>query len=280
MNHLDPLWLSSFVAIAQGGSITAAARQVHRVQSAVSTHLRQLEAALGARLVERSTRSLALTAEGEHFLPYAQRLLALQAEAQAALRPQLQPGTLRVGVSEYFLPARLDSLLALLDGAADGRRLELLWGTSASLSPLWEAGEVDLAVVTAPKPPAEAKLLRREPLQWVSAPGFVLPAAAPLPLVLLGPECIVREMALASLSRAGRPHAVRLNCSGSQAAVSAIRAGWGVGCLNVSAIPPDLMPLSRQDAGRWASPGKLAFYLLARPELRALSRALHAWATS
>ena len=53
------------------------------MQSAVSTHLRQLEAALGTRLVERSTRSLALTAEGERFLPYAQRLLALQAEGAA-----------------------------------------------------------------------------------------------------------------------------------------------------------------------------------------------------
>ncbi|MFZ5543944.1 MAG: LysR family transcriptional regulator, partial [Pseudomonadota bacterium] len=179
MNHLDPAWLHSFVAIARGGSVTAAAREVHRVQSAVSTHLRQLEAALGVRLVERTTRWLALTAEGERFLPYAQRLLALQAEAQAALRPQAEPGVLRVGLSEYFFPQRLQGLLALLDGLAQGRRLELLWATSAQLQRLWQAGEMDLAVLSAAQPPAGARVLRREPLSWVAAAALALPASAP-----------------------------------------------------------------------------------------------------
>ena len=55
MNDLDPGWLRSFAAIAQTGSVTRAAERVHRTQSAVSTQLQQLEATVGARLVERST---------------------------------------------------------------------------------------------------------------------------------------------------------------------------------------------------------------------------------
>ena len=50
MTDLDPLWLRSFVAIAGCASITRAAQQVHRTQSAVSTHLLQPEAGLGVRL--------------------------------------------------------------------------------------------------------------------------------------------------------------------------------------------------------------------------------------
>jgi DNA-binding transcriptional LysR family regulator len=281
MNHLDPLWLQSFAAIAQAGSVTRAAQRVHRTQSAVSLHLRQLEASLGARLVERTTRSLKLTADGERFLPYAQRLLDLQAAARDALRETAAAQAVwRIGISEYFLPQRLDELLALLQQHAAGARLELLWASSASLQSLWQAGEIDLVVITALEPPADAKLLRREALAWVAAPGHAPSIEAATPLVMLGPECPVRQIALAALARNGHAYHLRLSCSGSQAAVAAIRAGWGVGCLNVSAIPSDLVPLSRQDARRWASPGKLAFHLLARSELRALSRALQAWGSA
>ena len=58
MNDLDPAWLRSFIAIAQAGSVTRAAERVNRTQSAVSTQLQQLEAGVGARLVQRSTRAL------------------------------------------------------------------------------------------------------------------------------------------------------------------------------------------------------------------------------
>ena len=55
MNDLDPLWLRSFVAIADCGSVTGAARRVHRTQSAVSAHLKQLESTLGTALATRTS---------------------------------------------------------------------------------------------------------------------------------------------------------------------------------------------------------------------------------
>jgi DNA-binding transcriptional LysR family regulator len=75
--------------------------------------------------------------------------------------------------------------------------------------------------------------------------------------------------------RHGRPHHVQLSCSGSHGAVAAIRAGWGLGCLNESAIPGDLV----RPRG-WTSPGKLSFYLQARPGLEAAAAALKRWAGS
>ena len=278
MNDLDPAWLRSFAAIARAGSVTRAAQQVHRTQSAVSTHLQHLEAAVGARLVERSTRALALTAQGLAFLPHALSLLRAQDEAHAAVRPAREAATHRLGISEYFMPDRLGELLGVLRDAAGPARLELLLGTSAPLQQHWARGEVDLVVVTATAPPAGAKMLRREPLAWVGAPGLALPPGLPVPLVLLGSECPVREIALSALARSGRAHHLQLGCTGSQAAVAAIRAGWGVGCLNLSAITPELDVLTRRDPKRWPSPGRLSFYLLARPATRPLALALSAWA--
>jgi len=278
MNDLDPLWLRSFAAIARAGSVTRAAQQVHRTQSAVSTHLQHLEAAVGARLVERSTRALALTAQGLAFLPHAQALLRAQDDAHAAVRPPRGVALHRLGISEYFRPDRLGELLGVLRDADPGAQLELLLGTSAPLHQHWAQGTADLVVVTATEPPTGAKLLRREPLAWVAAPGLALPPAEPVPLVLLGVECPVREIALSALARSGRAHHLQLGCTGSQAAVTAIRAGWGVGCLNQSAIAPELDVLTRRDPKRWPSPGRLSFYLLARPSARPLAQALAAWA--
>lgn len=279
MKDLDPAWLRSFVAIARAGSVTRAAQQVHRTQSAVSTQLQQLEAALGARLVERSTRALALSEAGERFLPHAQRLLDAQEAAHAALSGARGAETVwRIGISEYFLPARLGELLAVLRDAQPAARLELLMSSSAALQRLWDDGAADLVVLTTARPLPGARLLRREPLAWVAAPGFVVPASRPCPLVLLGPDCPVREIALTALVRAGRPHHVQLGCSGSQAAVAAVRAGWGVGCLNQSAVAPDLEQLGRSQPRRWPSPGRLSFYLQARPSLKAAALALQRWA--
>lgn len=278
MTDLDPAWLRAFAAIARAGSITRAAQQVHRTQSAVSTQLQQLEAAVGARLVERSTRALALTAPGLAFLPHAQALLRAQDDAHAAVQPTRQAAVFRLGISEYFLPDRLGELLGVLRTAAAPARLELLLGTSAPLLRHWAQNDADLVVVTASAPPAGARLLRREPLAWVAAPDLALPAGGPVPLVLLGHECPVREIALAALARLGRAHHLQLGCTGSQAAVAAIRAGWGVGCLNLSAITPDVAVLTRHDPKRWPSPGRLSFYLLARPAARQVAKALSDWA--
>lgn len=278
MNDLDPAWLRSFDAIARTGSITRAAQQVHRTQSAVSTQLQQLEASVGVRLVERTTRSLTLTEQGEQLLPHARRLLVLQQEAHASVRPKEAPAVWRVGISEYFLPARLGELLAVLRDSAPAARFELLWSGSAALQRLWNAGEVDLAIVTTATPVAGARLLRREPLAWVVAPGQAPRPGASLPLVLLGPDCPVRELALSALVRNGVAHHVQLTCTGSQAAVAAIRARWGVGCLNIAAVPPDLYVLARSAGPRWPAPGRVSFYLQARPALRATERALRRWA--
>lgn len=272
----DPLWLRSFVAVAQTGSVTRAAERVHRTQSAVSTHLQQLEACVGVRLAERSTRRLALTEAGERFLPHAVRLLALQDEARAAVQPSAGPTVRRIGLSEYFMPHRLPELLDLLQAQEPDARLEVLWSSSAALQQLWATGEMDLAVVTSDEPLPDARLLCREPLSWVASPNAYFPGG-PVPLVLLGPDCPVRRLALAALARAGKEHHLRLSCSGSHGAVAALRAGWGVGCLNQSAIPPDLDVLGRGNAA-WPAPGRLSFYVLTRHGMQAAERALQTWA--
>jgi DNA-binding transcriptional LysR family regulator len=73
---IDTLGVQAFVAIAESGSFNRAAAALSITQSALSRRLRGLETNLGVRLIERTTRSVALSRSGEGFLPQARRLLS------------------------------------------------------------------------------------------------------------------------------------------------------------------------------------------------------------
>src|SRR5262245_62317429 len=80
--NIDILGLEAFLAIAQQGRFHKAARQLHITQTALTRRLQHFEDQLGVKLVERTTRSVALTELGSAFLPQARRLLG---ELTAAL---------------------------------------------------------------------------------------------------------------------------------------------------------------------------------------------------
>ena len=90
--------LRTFVRIAAAGSLSAASREMGLALSVVSKRLATLERRAEVRLITRSTRSLALTEEGQHLFERAQRILAEIDEAEAALiHGRAEPqGVLRV----------------------------------------------------------------------------------------------------------------------------------------------------------------------------------------
>lgn len=102
-----------FVTIAEDRSLTKAAETLDVSISAVSRHLTNLESRLGVRLIQRSTRQLFLTSEGEQFCSDAREILANLREAEAnvsavALNPT---GVLRVGASLSFCLLHLTPII-------------------------------------------------------------------------------------------------------------------------------------------------------------------------
>ena len=108
-----------FVTIADERSMTRAASALDLSVSGISRHLASLESRLGVRLLQRSTRKLSLTSEGEALLSDARSLLATwdAAEANVTARAHAPTGRLRIGASLSF------SLLHLMPVVAQFRRL-------------------------------------------------------------------------------------------------------------------------------------------------------------
>jgi len=83
---IDILGVQAFVAIADKGSFQNAAGTLHVTQTAITQRLRKLEDFLGVTLVERTTRSIALSQIGRDFLPQARRLLEELGDALLEIR--------------------------------------------------------------------------------------------------------------------------------------------------------------------------------------------------
>ncbi len=96
--------MQTFVRVVEAGSFSTVAREVGSTQSAISKQVAALERQLGARLLSRTTRSLALTEEGQRYFEQARRLVAEIEEAESVVRGSSQQltGLLRVAASVSF----------------------------------------------------------------------------------------------------------------------------------------------------------------------------------
>lgn len=132
-NHLR--LLAIYACVVENGSFAAAARKLHSSRSRVSEQIAQLEKDLGTRLLQRSTRQLTMTQEGQRVYAEAQALPATLNRIEAIAKPQRPSGRVAITVSHdiahKFLLPRLADLQQCypdirLDLILDDRRLDLI----------------------------------------------------------------------------------------------------------------------------------------------------------
>jgi len=120
--------LQIFSAVVHEGSVTRAAERLRRVQSNVTTRIRQLEEDLRVTLFIREGKRLHLAPAGQVLLGYAERLLALAEEARGAVHDEQPRGTFRLGAMESTAAVRLPGLLSEYHKRHPGVVLELRTG--------------------------------------------------------------------------------------------------------------------------------------------------------
>ncbi len=142
--------LRIFKAVVEEGGITRAAERLHRVQSNVTTRIRQLEEDLGVPLFLREGKRLHLAPAGLILRDYADRLLNLAEEAREALYETTPRGLFRLGAMESTAAVRLPKILADFNKLYPDVELELRTGNPTQLSTALLAGELDAALMAEP----------------------------------------------------------------------------------------------------------------------------------
>ena len=243
---MDLQVLRFFVTVAQEGGFTAASEKLHYAQSNLSTRIRQMEEELGETLFYRNKRGVTLTAKGELFYEYANRILNMSEEAMTAMRDMDHArGSLMIGSIEATALGDLPGLFAEYHRDYPDVKLSLTTDMNDVFVDKVLNREIDGAFVA--ESPERKELnelfIRKDKLVFVTSTQeeisdiWELLKAAP---VITFPEgSIFRrrlELLLASHGIISPSQMIILNSLGAQ--MVNITSGFGVGYLPESIIGP------------------------------------------
>jgi len=171
---MDTRLLKTFCAVAESGSLVAAAQKVRLTPSAVSHSLKTLETELGCRLFERVGKKMALNHAGEQLLAQVQPpLAALDSAAEAIKRlGKWGQSRVRLGASPSACEHLLPQVIRELKTNSPSLELHLLAGDTPHLIDLLHQNKVDLALGLTPANPAGLALRPafRDELMFAYAP--------------------------------------------------------------------------------------------------------------
>ncbi|MFN6542017.1 LysR family transcriptional regulator [Mycolicibacterium nivoides] len=235
---LDIAPLRSLVAVADCGGFHRAAAVLHMTQSAVSQHVRRIEAVVGGPVVERSGRGVAFTELGHRVLGHARGILAAHDAALTDLGAA-EEQVLLIGATEHGADVMLPALTAALGERLPNWRLRFRLDRNVMLADALEHGLVDLAVMLDGSGMDPAHASGTLALKWVSGRGFGTGVNQPLPVVMFSEPCTLREPTFATLDRCGTDYRIAAESANLSGLFAAVRSGLGVALLPMIGRLPD-----------------------------------------
>jgi len=243
--------LRTFRTVAARGNISAAARELHLTQPAVSMQLRELEASCGLPLYERAGRGIALTAAGRELASAAGGVLDTLRSAQETLDSLrgLRTGVLRLAVvstAKYFAPKILTAFAADYPTV----NVQLLVGNREETIEHLASNECDLAIMGTP--PTEVPTLGFEfaphPQVIIAAPGHPLAGQSKVGLQqLAGEGFLVRERGSGTRSAMEKFFALHqfnyrtaMEAGSNETIKQGVMAGMGLGFISRHTIALEL----------------------------------------
>jgi DNA-binding transcriptional LysR family regulator len=235
---LDIAPLRSVVAVADCGGFHRAAAVLHMTQSAVSQHVRRIEAVVGGPVVERSGRGVAFTELGHRVLGHARTILAAHDGALTDLGAA-EERVLLIGATEHGADVMLPGLTAALGERLPDWRLRFRLDRNVMLADAIEHGLVDLAVMLDGSGLDPVHASGTLALKWVSGRSFAVPANQPLPVVMFSEPCTLREPTFATLDRMKIGYRIAAESADLSGLFAAVRSGLGVALLPMIGRLPD-----------------------------------------
>jgi DNA-binding transcriptional LysR family regulator len=239
MRNLDVTTLRSFVAVADTGGVTRAAAYLHLTQSAVSMQLKRLEEMLDIQLLDRSGRTIGLTASGEQLLVYARRMVAMNDEAIDRLTDKAYEGEIALGVPHDIVYPAVPHVLKQFHAAFPRVKVHLASLYTRKLKEMFARGECDIILTTETYCEPEAETLCRKPLRWIGAPDGHVWRQRPLKLAF-SRACTFRPNVLRALDAAGISWDVIVETESDRTIEATVSADLAVHTMIEGTEPPHL----------------------------------------
>jgi DNA-binding transcriptional LysR family regulator len=239
---LDPRLLATFVSAAHSGSLSAAALQVGRTQSAVTMQMQRLEETLGQSLLHRSGSGVRLTGAGERFLAHAERILKLNDEALAAFSGEGLRGSIVFGCPEDYLFAFFPTLLKTFGTKHPEIEIKVIAAPTHELRVMLHSRQIDLALVSTPNPRSTDDVIRTEALVWVgSHPTLALHEFGDVvPLALPAASAMDHRAACDAMTKAGLRYKIAYASNSIAGLMAVARSGLAISVMTERPVPPDL----------------------------------------
>ena len=241
--------LNVLAAVARHGSVTEAAKELHYSQPSISHHLARLEAATGARLIQRVGRGIRLTPEGQLLAGRAAEILGRvdAASVELAARVGLRAGRVRLAGFQTVLSTLVPRAAAELSRSYPGIELNLVDAHPVEGLQMLRSGHVDIALIFrhADTPLEEEGLrlthLLDDPLYLISdQPHPRLEDHRESAWVGGCERC--RAATISACGRAGFAPRIAFACDDTVVTQSLVAAGMGVAILNGLALHAHRVP--------------------------------------
>jgi DNA-binding transcriptional LysR family regulator len=205
IQNIDVALLRAFIAVAETGRMTTAAKIVHRTQGAISQQIKRLETQFDARLFDRKAGSASLTREGEKLLVNAHRLISLNDEVMDRMRTVDFTGEVRLGVAHDIVRAMMPPVLRRFRQEHPNVLITLMSDTTQTLRADLRERKIDLAILTESERGDRDQFLLTDQLIWVGAKGGDAHRRRPLSVALGQENCGFRAAAIKALTKARMP---------------------------------------------------------------------------
>ncbi|MEP3049374.1 MAG: LysR substrate-binding domain-containing protein [Roseibium sp.] len=240
MENLDSDLLRTFVAVAQAGSVTDGAQQIHRSQSATSLQIKRLESILGLEVFERHGRGVVLSETGRRLLPIANEVTARLDAALRDFSHDAISGKLRFGIPDDHGKARLAQIIASFSRQHPSVELDVTCAMSSGFPEALEKGQMDLAVYEVEHPVPGEEVLFEDPTCWMVSDKQDFTSCGTVPVALFDQSCWWRDAAIQSLAAMEKPYRVAYSSQSVSGIIAAVEAGIAVGLLARSSFQPGL----------------------------------------
>ncbi|MDT7459951.1 LysR family transcriptional regulator [Citrobacter koseri] len=137
--------LKAFMATVDAGSVTQAARLLHRTQSSISLRIKQLEHKVGVPLLERRNDGVSPTIQGQLLYAYTKKIFSLIEEVEEKIHAEGHYREIRLGIITSLPTAYIQSILD--KAGIDKIEVDIIQGSSQDLADMLNKGELDIAII-------------------------------------------------------------------------------------------------------------------------------------